>query len=289
MFRIIPESFTSVNEALSSIAAQLIHDGDTVNLINAIGEPVSTRELLGYSLIFQPEYHNKITLLNRKWRFEKNLAEFFWYMSGSNKVEAIVPYFKNWAKFETNGLVNSNYGRYWRQAFEYLYNELANDKYSRRAVINIYDVKNHENFKKDTPCTLSYQFIIRNDRLNMFVNMRSNDLWYGFCNDQFNNSLFHQLMLNTLRCIYPELDMGQYWHSATSMHVYTGIVPLQKLKELHLEFADSDNSDSSRFELPESVTFFNFWDEDGLMHEQYPDLYEHFVKYYNEEHHSIRG
>ena len=45
--------------------------------------------------------------------------------------------------------------------------------------------KEHKFYSKDTPCTYAIQFTIVNNRLNMAVLMRSNDLWYGFCNDQY--------------------------------------------------------------------------------------------------------
>jgi len=50
--------------------------------------------------------------------------------------------------------------------------------------------------------------------------MRSNDIIFGMCNDIFNFALFQQLMLNELRCIYPELELGSYYHQAGSLHLY---------------------------------------------------------------------
>jgi thymidylate synthase len=35
----------------------------------------------------------------------------------------------------------------------------------------------------DVPCTLTLQFLIRQGRLDMIVNMRSNDLLWGFSYD----------------------------------------------------------------------------------------------------------
>jgi thymidylate synthase len=50
--------------------------------------------------------------------------------------------------------------------------------------------------------------------------MRSNDIIFGMCNDVFNFALFQQLMLNELREIYPELELGSYYHVAGSLHLY---------------------------------------------------------------------
>ena len=39
-----------------------------------------------------------------------------------------------------------------------------------------------KDYETDTPCTYAVQFTIVHGRLDMCVTMRSNDLWYGFCN-----------------------------------------------------------------------------------------------------------
>ena len=59
--------------------------------------------------------------------------------------------------------------------------------------------------------------------------MRSNDIIFGMCNDVFNFALFQQLMLNELREIYPDLELGSYYHIAGSLHLY----------EMHYEMRDN--------------------------------------------------
>ena len=55
-------------------------------------------------------------------------------------------------------------------------------------------VKSIDTYAKDTPCTYAVQFTVLNNKLNMSVVMRSNDLWYGFCNDQYCFSKLQQLV-----------------------------------------------------------------------------------------------
>ena len=83
--------------------------------------------------------------------------------------------------------VNSNYGwqMYRNNQLDYVINKLKTEKDTRHAAISIYDCKEHRYYGKDTPCTYAIQFTIYNYVLNMSVLMRSNDLWYGFCNDQY--------------------------------------------------------------------------------------------------------
>jgi len=75
--------------------------------------------------------------------------------------------------------------------------------------------------------------------------MRSNDIIFGLCNDVFNFSLFQQLMLNELREIYPDLELGSYYHIAGSLHLY----------EMHYEMRDNILMDTS----PESEYFPAKW------------------------------
>jgi thymidylate synthase len=52
-------------------------------------------------------------------------------------------------------------------------------------------------------------------KLNMSVLMRSNDLWYGFCNDQF---CFSKLQIDIADIL--QLEVGTYYHFAHNLHLY---------------------------------------------------------------------
>ena len=67
----------------------------------------------------------------------------------------------------------------------------------------------------DTPCTYAIQFTIVDNRLNMAVLMRSNDLWYGFCNDQYCFSMIQKLVADRL-----DIKVGEYYHYAHNLHLY---------------------------------------------------------------------
>jgi thymidylate synthase len=49
----------------------------------------------------------------------------------------------------------------------------------------------------------------------MTVLMRSNDLWYGFCNDQYCFSRLQQMVSNELN-----IEIGTYYHFAQNLHLY---------------------------------------------------------------------
>ena len=77
------------------------------------------------------------------------------------------------------------------------------------------DGKEISDYAFDTPCTYAVQFTIVNNRLDMCVTMRSNDLWYGFCNDQYQFSKLQETVSERL-----EIETGVYYHFAHNMHLY---------------------------------------------------------------------
>ena len=67
----------------------------------------------------------------------------------------------------------------------------------------------------DFMCTNAVQYVIRNNRLNAIVQMRSNDVVFGYKNDR----AWQQWVLNKLANDL-EIDPGQIVWNAGSLHVY---------------------------------------------------------------------
>ena len=88
---------------------------------------------------------------------------------------------------DDDGKVRSNYGWQWQRKnqIDKIVKLLKNQPDTRKASISIYDAKEFDTYSNDTPCTYAVNFTILNNVLNMSVVMRSNDLWFGFCNDQY--------------------------------------------------------------------------------------------------------
>ena len=170
---------------------------------------------------------NKIINRERNWSQEYAEAEWQWYLTGSpyvfelGKIYGKVP--EIWKRMANDaGKVNSNYGWQWQRKdyaeksqIDYIVEKLKNDKDTRQATISIYDGKEHEKYEKDTPCTYAIQFTILDNRLLMCVTMRSNDLWYGFCNDQYCFSKLQKMIADEL-----SIDVGAYFHFAHNLHLY---------------------------------------------------------------------
>jgi thymidylate synthase len=210
-------------------------------------------EIINYSIVIDNPRNRIITFPERKTSMKYLFGEFIWYLSGSPSVQDINLYSKFWdAIAKEDGSVNSNYGtRIFGHSKLYPFNQwnkakeiLTNDKDSRQAVIRINHADDYTYPNKDVPCTLTMQFFIRNDELHLIVNMRSNDIWRGYCNDQFQFTMLQELMMLELRTIYPNLKLGKYYHNAASMHLY----------EMHFESAQkivNNRSPIQEFYMPE--------------------------------------
>lgn len=187
--------------------------------INQEGEKWSnTLALFEVSMRIINPMKNKIIAPFRKWSFTYALKEWDWYLSGDPNAEKIAQKANIWRNhMDEYGNVNSNYGWQWLRGeqLQYVISTLHRDPYSRRASITIYDGKENAYYKYDTPCTHTIHFYIKNGLLMMSVNMRSNDLWFGFCNDQFCFSNLQEYVASQLN-----IPVGNYYHYVNNLHLY---------------------------------------------------------------------
>jgi len=163
-----------------------------------------------------------ITNKERDWNHRYAEAEWKWYLSGNPSIKklgelygSIPPIWQRMA--DDKGKVNSNYGWQWKRK-DQLHNVielLKKQKDTRQAAITIYDAKEMWKYEHDTPCTYAVQFTVVNNKLYMSVYMRSNDLWYGFCNDQYQFASLQQLVAEKL-----SIETGSYYHHAHNLHLY---------------------------------------------------------------------
>ena len=164
--------------------------------------------------------------VKRNWSSEYAMAEWQWYLSGDRNIAKLGEIYGKvpqiWKRMaDEQGNVNSNYGWQWQrnQQLDYVIGLLRTQPETRQAAISIYDAKEWESYTNDTPCTYAVQFTILHGKLDMSVLMRSNDLWYGFCNDQYCFSMLQQLVARKL-----SIPVGNYYHFAHNLHLYNNII-----------------------------------------------------------------
>lgn len=177
-----------------------------------------TKKIYDVCLEIEKPHINTIGTDYRKWNNKYAIREWKWYLSQNRSVEEIKKFAPIWDKMHNgDNIVNSNYGYQWNRnnQLEKAVEQLKQNPETRQAWITIFDGKEKDEFKYDTPCTLSIGFVIEDNKLDMKVLMRSNDLWYGFCNDQF---CFSNLQMQV--ALQLNIDVGKYFHYAADMHLY---------------------------------------------------------------------
>ena len=182
----------------------------------------NTKALFNVGFTIENPLDNHITNKERNWKSEYAEAEWQWYLSADPRVSKLGELYGKvppiWQRMaDSNGEVNSNYGYQWKRhdQIDYVVAKLKDNPNTRHAAISIYDAKEWPQYTKDTPCTYAIQFTILNNKLNMSVYMRSNDLWYGFCNDQYCFSMLHKKVSEML-----SIEIGEYYHHAHNLHLY---------------------------------------------------------------------
>lgn len=201
--------FKNANSAFCFFYDQIQSYGVTVE---------NTKALVNVGFYLDSPVENQITAPFRNWKPDYAEREWQWYLSGNPSAEEISKRAAMWRKhMDANGEVNSNYGFQWMRnnQLDYVIKELKRNPFSRRALITIYDGKENLLYEKDTPCTLNVGFTVYESKLNMSVIMRSNDLWFGFCNDQYCFSKLQALVADRL-----SLSLGSYFHFAGNLHLY---------------------------------------------------------------------
>jgi thymidylate synthase len=205
--------FRNANEAYEYLHDQILQNGVDFG---------DTKALFNVGFYITDPKDRKIINKERKWNEEYALAEWEWYLTGDPNVKALGDIYGKvpeiWKRMaDPKGKVNSNYGYQWERnaQIDMVYEMLKQNPDTRQACISIYDGKEIGDYTWDTPCTYAIQFTIVNNRLDMCVTMRSNDLWYGFCNDQYQFSKLQEMVSKRL-----EIDTGVYYHFAHNMHLY---------------------------------------------------------------------
>jgi len=205
--------FNNATEAFDYLLDKIRLDGVDFNGTKAL-----------FNVGFYMEDPSQKIIKNKERKFSEKYAEseWLWYLSGDRSVERLgaihgkIP--PIWLRMaDEDGNVNSNYGWQWKRNNQ-LYKVIAmleNNPNTRQATISIYDGKEIDNYSKDTPCTYAVQFTILDNKLCMSVLMRSNDLWYGFCNDQYQFATLQQMVADSL-----SIETGWYYHYAHNMHLY---------------------------------------------------------------------
>ena len=153
------------------------------------------------------------------------LGETLWYLSGSDRLDAIEYYIPNYRSFSdlppeavkaegaygprlfgTGGGIDQV-----RRVIDMLGRADKHD--TRQAIIQIFDKSDIGNL--DVPCTCTLQFFARGKLLHCHAAMRSNDAYLGLPHDIFAFTFLQELVARSIGH-----ELGAYHHAVGSLHLY---------------------------------------------------------------------
>ena len=178
----------------------------------------------------------------RHFNWKYYAGELAWYLKADNSIDFINNFSSFWKGICPDGKANSNYGTLlfkdhpastfnnpvtgdWSQPrgvnqLEWVYDSLVKDKHSRQAVAFFNAPFFQYEGNKDFVCTMYVKFWISKGHLEMKVQMRSNDIFFGLTYDAPWFSTLHQSMFLNLKEVYSDLKLGVYYHCADNIHFY---------------------------------------------------------------------
>ena len=210
--------YANVNDAWENLYVGLNREG---SLIHPRGKAV--KETLGCDIYITNPMDNIVYNTYRGLSPIYMAREYLWYKSGSRDPKD-APNSKFWESIANDdGKINSNYGAYIFLQHDSKYKDLTvfdatlkllrEDHDTRQAIIQI-PIMPHRAFK-DTPCTSSIQFFIRENKLDAIVYMRSCDVCAGLTYDLFQFTMWQIEIANKLG-----IDLGFLRFCAGSLHLY---------------------------------------------------------------------
>lgn len=211
------------NKVYKEVCTEILNCPDRTST-NRKGEKVYEKINFGFTLTDVTDCFATVRRMSMKYL----QAEFDAYREAEFGVAAFAKASTFWEKLQENDKINSNYGKLLfrshnarnRTQIEHAIDCLLSNPESKKAVAVIYR-DYHAYISKDNPCTMFIQFFIIKNKLNIYVKMRSSDMWFGAPYDVPFFVLVQHIVWNYLKSsTYPDLQLGSYSHNAGSLHIY---------------------------------------------------------------------
>lgn len=198
-------------EAYVALLAALL-DSDT----GSAPRGFDTRELLNVSVTIQDATQAHVAGTAR--RFNRRIAatETLHLLAGLSSLEQLDQASGGrFSQFADGGRLRGAYGpRLYRQ-LQNVAHLLQSQPQSRQGYFTIWNGEEHEFSSHDVPCTTGGQFLLRDGKLHLRVNMRSSDVYLGIPYDWL---MFSRLQMVMAACL--GVEVGSYTHAIGSQHLY---------------------------------------------------------------------
>lgn len=201
-----------------------------------VGENQNTKELIGVNFIISKPWLKKKEMLEFLFKEEADNIEKYCEQEFLDRInrEGLNPGNSYKVRLDLwQSLMSKKDG----EKFDYTYSERINycnqldnaiaslkeDEHSRRAMVMIFkpeDTDESMGFATRIPCSISYQFVIRNNKLMVIYYIRSNDYFKHFAIDIWLANAMQEYIVEQLKETYPKLKVGSLNYYCGSFHAY---------------------------------------------------------------------
>ena len=166
-----------------------------------------------------------------------HFVESLWMLAGRNDLKPLTYFVKSMEDFSDDGkTLWGSYGWRWKSYFhkdqiDIVSKMLIKNPEDRRAVLQMWDANKDLNRNgKDVPCNTSIYFKVRENKLNMTVCNRSNDMLWG----AYGANVVHMSILQEYMASLVGVDVGTYRQVSDSFHIY--LTPVwDKVKDIEID------------------------------------------------------
>lgn len=203
----------NMREGYTQIARTVLNQGE-----ETAPRGRKTWELVAPTIVLKDPTDALPVGINRKVNLRIAAVEAMQLIAGEAAPHLVLAASENFRRYqEPDGTFHGNYGARMGNQLLPVADRLGQDPASRQAVITLWnpDLDLWGRDKRDYPCTVGFQFLIRDGKLTMITTMRSNDVWLGVAYDIFQ---FTQLQIHLAAVL--DVPVGAYVHRPGSLHIY---------------------------------------------------------------------
>jgi len=192
------------------------------NIVHGFGDESSprgqkTREMCNMTFVVSEPWQIPLNgIAGRNLRDYIGASEALQLVGQTTEPEQLIANVSTFQNYTDGGIFHGAYGIRIYGKLKLVIDLLKRDPDSRQAVLTMYNSTQDLNVDtRDVPCTLSMQFLIRDNKLCARTTMRSNDVWLGLPYDLIQFCALQGAVARAL-----DLEMGWYSHSVGSLHLY---------------------------------------------------------------------
>lgn len=230
--------FSNGFEAVQEMDRELKVSGITVDINHyqnkkLEGKDRITKELMGVSFTISKPLEKRYEMLKFLFKDDADRIESYCKQEFSDRISPVPLNPGNsylirkdmWQKFmvENDAKFDYTYSERMYDKIPKILSILKEDRHSRQAILQIFEPKDLNATGGNTriPCSVDYQFLIRNNRLHLIYHMRSNDYFGHHAIDLWLAAETIKYFTEQLSNHYPELKTGSLSFFCGSYHAYS--------------------------------------------------------------------